>query len=236
MKALKGFWRSIVDFFTKPVESPAKTPAPDTAPPPVIPSPVVAVPTPPPPIKVPEPQEPIETPPVTLPTSVDLVKELIDSAKKWQHIKETDGKNRQKDIDAWNKAMKVPLGSPWCMSFVQSRIKDIESRYGVASRVFKSAHCLTVWNQSPQNLKDSIPNEGDLIIWNKPGTTNGHVGIVTKVLGNGYVETIEGNTSSGSLVERNGDGVYIKKRHINGDGHFKVKGYLKVWDARIVEV
>lgn len=119
-------------------------------------------------------------------------------------------------------------GESWCMAFAQYCIMEVEKAKQVKSRIFKSEHCLTVWNKSPKEMRLKEPEVGCLIIWQFGDTSNGHVGIVTKVNKN-TVETIEGNTGDGSGVIRNGDGVYARKRSKLGSDKMKVLGYLKAF-------
>jgi len=112
-----------------------------------------------------------------------------------------------------------------CMAFVQWAIKQVEAEFGIKSPLFKSEHCLTVWNKTPveNRLKEPIP--GAVMIWRHGNTINGHTGIVTKVTANN-VYTVEGNTSDGKGVNRNGDGVYARVRSRVGSGAMKVVGWI----------
>jgi len=62
-------------------------------------------------------------------------------------------------------------------------------------------------------------------------TSAGHVGIVVDVTSDGTLVTIEGNTSSEESVQREGDGVWLKRRRNLNDprGQMQVKGFLKIW-------
>lgn len=67
----------------------------------------------------------------------------------------------------------------------------------------------------------SRPRRGDLVRF-----TFDHVGMFSKDLGNGYIETIEGNTGASGAVSDSrtgGDGVYRKARHKS-----YVRDYLRV--------
>ena len=57
------------------------------------------------------------------------------------------------------------------------------------------------------------PQVGDQVFFGDYGN-EGHTGIVVAVNGN-VITTVEGNTSGGSGVESNGDGVYLKKYNIS---------------------
>lgn len=59
------------------------------------------------------------------------------------------------------------------------------------------------------------PCEDDLIVWKSTKEPGGHIGRVIEVGEKGWVKTIEFNTSSGTVgSQRDGGGVYIRKRNI----------------------
>lgn len=158
------------------------------------------------------------------------VQELIDIANTFVGTKEEGGDNRGPVVEQFQKIVDgVASQESWCMCFTQYCVKQIEKKYAVRSKLFKSEHCLTVWNKSPKEMRLVEPEPGCLIIWNFVGTNNGHCGIVRKV-GKDKVETIEGNTSGpSSEVVREGDEVAIKSRSKIGSKTMKVIGYLKVF-------
>lgn len=86
-------------------------------------------------------------------------------------------------------------------------------------------YCPTIEQHFKENKKlfDGVnskmkPQKDDIVLftWNKPDTAD-HIGIVLDYDKNtGFLTTIEGNTSSTSAGSQdNGDGVFIKKRHIS---------------------
>lgn len=153
---------------------------------------------------------------------------LVEVARRFVGVKEK-GDNRGELVELFQKAVDGKAqGESWCMCFVQYCILEVERTNAVKSKVFKSEHCLTVWNKSPKELRLKEPEAGCLIIWQFDNTSNGHVGIVTKVNKN-TVETVEGNTGDGSGVVREGDGVYARKRSKLGSQKMKILGYLKVF-------
>lgn len=154
---------------------------------------------------------------------------LVEFASKYIGTKESGGDNRGELIVLFQKALDGKAnGESWCAAFLMYCILEIEKLTNKKSKIFKSEHCLTVWNKSPKELRLKEPEVGCLIIWQFGETTDGHIGLVTKVNKN-TVETIEGNTGDGSGVVRNGDGVYARKRSKFGSEKMKVVGYLKVF-------
>lgn len=170
---------------------------------------------------------------------------LVKEAEKWVGVKER-GHNKGPEVEMFQKEVDGKAqGEPWCMSFVQFCInqvdRDFKKTYPDANRypnwLYKTEHCLNCWNRTATEARINHDlHPGSVIIWqhfkNNKATSAGHVGIIRKVLANGDVETIEGNTKhrSGSVV-REGDGVFIMKRRLSYSGSFRIKGFLKPWDG-----
>lgn len=118
------------------------------------------------------------------------------------------------NANKYSAALKLPNES-WCADFVT--YCAIEA--GQSKAVVHSSYCPS-WEKWATTNKLCIPVESlranDLVLFDFNGSkTAQHIGIVesynpkTKT-----AVTIEGNTSSGSGSQANGDGVYRKKREI----------------------
>lgn len=164
---------------------------------------------------------------------------LIQEAKRWVGITEQGGNNHGQLVELFQRtAGGLANGEPWCMSFAQYCIQEVDKSVVHAlvlgcsdkkSLLFKSEHCLTVWNKS-QELKIDAPQPGSLCIWQQGQTASGHVGIVVAVNADGSIMTIEGNTSSGDAAnQREGDGVWLKRKQLDTAGSLRLKGFLRVW-------
>ena len=156
--------------------------------------------------------------------------EVAKEALKWIGVIEKGGDNKGPEVERFQKAVDgKAVGEPWCMSFIQFIIREIEERYGVKSRIFKTEHVLTCWNKTPKNMRVGKPCPGDVICWNFAGTTSGHGGIIeTMMVNKCMVKTIEGNTSGpGSRIVREGDGVYLKTRHLTSGKKFRILGLIR---------
>ena len=161
-----------------------------------------------------------------LPSSqIDRAELLIAEASKWIGVREK-GANRGADVEAFQKAVDgVAQGEPWCAAFLFFCLDRIGG-----TDLFKSEHCLTVWNQSQRDLRLVSPERGAIVIWRRQGTTSGHAGIVKEVVSCIRMRTIEGNTGPGSELIREGDGVYEKTRPtIRGTGKLELVGFLWPW-------
>jgi hypothetical protein len=120
----------------------------------------------------------------------------------------------------------VAAHEPWCMAFAQFCVGNAAQQFGLISPLPASEHVLTVWNNS-QHLVVFPPYVGCLALWQHPGTTNGHTGIVTGVdEQNGVFNTVEGNTSGGTGLNREGDGCYEKVRSMSGETNFVLLGFV----------
>jgi hypothetical protein len=162
-------------------------------------------PSPKPPISPVEPSKPD--------LSVPIRERVISVANGLLGMRETNGKNRSPKIDAMNRFVGAPLGSPWCASFNAWIYKEA----GVKG--FPKSAWSPDWVRSPTWTRKSggrVPLPGDAFgIWFSSKNRIAHTGLVEK-WGNS-VTTIEGNTGPsgtvpGSAGDRDGDGSYKKFR------------------------
>lgn len=156
--------------------------------------------------------------------------ELIDLASTFVGVKEQGADNAGPQIEIFQKSVDGTASrESWCMCFVQFCVKQIEKKYVIKSKLFKSEHCLTVWNKTPKELRLKEPEVGCIVIWQFGNSSSGHAGIVRKVIKD-KIETIEGNTSGPSIdVVREGDEVAFKTRSKTGSKTMKVIGFIKVF-------
>lgn len=158
----------------------------------------------------------------------------MNIAKSFDGIKEI-GKNRGEFIDRLNRFTKVPLGSPYCASFVSFVIdsadkiapKDCKIKYKV-----KSALAQRLRNKQTYSAKlvlegKRYPKASEVIVWQKGKTQFGHAGIVTKDWKNIFGETIQANTNK-SAESREGNGIYIKMAKINPFSYFRIVAFTPI--------
>lgn len=114
-------------------------------------------------------------------------------------------------------------GSPWCAAFVRwCLIQAGVPSYPPITNPYYVPYVET-WGRNNKRFIGSEPNPGDLVIFGKSDIA-AHIGFVERRLDDGWVQTIEGNTSSGtSGSQNNGDGVYRRKR-----GPSWIRGYVRV--------
>lgn len=165
--------------------------------------------------------------------SSDLTAQLphLDTAKSYLGVKER-GNNRGDLIDRWNRAVRAPLGSPWCASYVswcctsgrveRPGVRSAWSRAFIVSYSIPANKVLT---------GEYTPQAGDIVIWRRSATA-GHIGFVsqtwTRKAAKGW--TIEGNTSSSSKGSQwNGGEVAQKWRSVNPFNHFRITHFTPVF-------
>lgn len=142
---------------------------------------------------------------------------LIAKAKEYSGVHEV-GINSGPTVQMFQKAVDGNAkNESWCMAFVQHCVKQTEASTNSSIGLYKSEHCLTVWNNTPQNLKRTSPKPGYIVIWRHGNSTNGHTGIVTEVVDDQNFRTIEGNYS---------DQVAEVIRPINPKGNTKIVGFI----------
>lgn len=165
---------------------------------------------------------------------VDFQQQLILEAKRWVGVREKGGDNKGKEVELFQKAVDGKAqGESWCLGFVQFCVLKVLRE----TTLYKTEHCLTLWNKTPKEYRLEAPIPGAIMVWQHAGTSSGHVGIVTRVAGDN-INTIEGNTGDGAGVVREGDGVYERTRSKKGTTSMQVLGWIKPYQewSRTYEV
>lgn len=154
--------------------------------------------------------------------------ELLDIARRFIGVQET-GANRGEMVERFQREVDgKACGEPWCMCFVQFCVAETTRRTKVRSNLFRSESCMEVWNKTPVLMRRTKPEPGHIIIWRRSGTlVQGHTGIVVGITSPAVYQTVEGNTSRGFGIEREGEGVYLKERTMQGTQLFTPLGFLQ---------
>lgn len=157
-----------------------------------------------------------------------LEKELVSVAFGCLGKTEEGGDNRGVFVESLQKAAGAPIGTPWCLSFIQALIAYVEAKRGVRSPIKKTAGVMDLWNSSQQYALLE-PKIGSIAIWkSSTSPTLGHCGIVVGSVPGGFV-TIEGNTSDGVGLEREGEGIFLKVRYRGNLRTFIEMGFIQVF-------
>lgn len=121
--------------------------------------------------------------------------------------------NAGPDVEKYLASVGLGRGYSWCMAFVYFGFKFAAEQFGPAIPVVtvplvKTAGCMRQWNESPDSVKHTTPQPGDIGIIDL-GEGAGHTFMVLSVVGD-RIYTIEGNTNNNGSA--NGDGVYFRDR------------------------
>lgn len=162
----------------------------------------------------------------------------IDVARKFVGKRESAGHNRADWIDAINREVGIPLGSPYCAAGVShcfhecrdQRAFDLERierfpRSGGSQAIRASLAAMGRLSFDPQFL---MGMHGAIGGWtNEDDSRHGHVFLITSRFTSpkGLVEaigTIEFNTD-GSRADRDGDGCYELRRVLLANGKFQAR-------------
>lgn len=159
---------------------------------------------------------------------------LIDIAMKFVGIHENEPQD-EATINTFRAIISKPIGQPWCVDFVQYCANEVDKKFGTTTIMFRTESAVQLWEKTPNIARITMPEPGCIMIWEHytilgQPTGLGHVGIVREVLDYEYVLTCEGNTTAGPGIDRTGDGVYLKKRHMKmSTGPMRTLGFLLPW-------
>lgn len=101
--------------------------------------------------------------------------------------------NSGPDVKKYLKSVGLSEGYPWCMAFVFWCVKQSALKTAIKNPLKKTGGVIDQYNSCPK-IRQALPKPGDIFIMDY-GKGIGHTGFVTKVLANGSVKTIEGNTN-----------------------------------------
>jgi hypothetical protein len=160
---------------------------------------------------------------------VSLSEELVALAQSFVGTKE-EGMNKGHWVEEFQKAVDgKAVGEPWCCAFVQYCVKQVCARHNMVVPLYQTESCMELWNKTDLAFKTQTPTPGCVVIWQHGNGYQGHTGFVTGVNPDGQLLTIEGNTSDGSGINREGDGVYERTRSRFGNEAMHVLGFIRVF-------
>lgn len=150
---------------------------------------------------------------------------VIASARADLGVRELTGNNDGPRIEEYQRHVKAPLRSSWCVAMVSFHLSacGVENPKSAWSPAY-SADVKRVWTPRKE-LRRPLPADVFTLYYPHLGRV-GHGGFV-EVDDGRYIKTIEGNTSGGG--SRDGDGMYARRRelskvhaitnYINDDAH-----------------
>ena len=146
-----------------------------------------------------------------------------------------DGSNAGTFVERYLAAVGLGPGNPWCMAFIVLRlIKAAHSLSAILPAEMPrtgSTVLFSDWGKKKSwwirradlELGRERIQEGDIVFYFFAGKGRiAHTGIVVDANSNNDFKTVEGNTSSGlkDVVDRDGQGVYMKQRSLSALGLF----------------
>ncbi len=160
----------------------------------------------------------------------DRQRTLAWLAQQFEGVREEGGNNHGPLVERFQRAVDGKAqGEPWCVAFVMYLLGEIDKLAGTHAHLLpKTESSQFLWGSAREELKTPTPEVGTVVVWRSaPG--RGHAGIVIDIIGDG-VTTVEGNTGGGD--QREGDGVF-RKRRVNGQiPGMTLLGYLRPWGRK----
>lgn len=161
-------------------------------------------------------------------TKQDLAELIVKKAESFLGEREIHGPNRSPFVDALNKYMRVPLGSPYCQSGAYFCADLVCKELGLINPLTKTAGTQVAWQKAPEKYKRQRAQKGDFAYWrSRKNKAQGHAGVVSKdQLSEPDFDTVEFNTDT--LGSRDGGGVLRKKRQTFGTPTLEWLGFVDV--------
>jgi hypothetical protein len=159
-------------------------------------------------------------------------KHLLDIAIKYLGTQENTSEGKVL-VEMFLNSVGLKGNLPWCAAFISFCLEEAEKTYG-KSGIVQTAGVLNMWEKTPKELRIEKPEAGAIAIYqsqkNDKLLSTGHAGIVFDYPKPNLFITIEGNTTDGKGIDRDGDGVYKKMRPY--PSFYKtlvLKGFLLPW-------
>ena len=145
-------------------------------------------------------------------------------------IKEATGHNDGERVESYLASVGLSKGNPYCAAGQYWCFKEgarLLKLHEFLIPIHKTGSTYLMFNKAKQIGKKVSykPQKNDLLFWIV--TTTGHVERIDSVLKGGWVKTIGFNTSSGTGNQRDGEGVYLRKRNIYSPlSRMRVRGII----------
>ena len=142
--------------------------------------------------------------------NTEVRKDLLQCLNSQLNVREI-APNRSPEIDLYLKTVGSQVGNPWCGAFVGSNLYwcNIPNPNSAWSPDYAKQQDI-IWTYTNSHSLKPMPGDVVTFYFSNLGRV-GHVGFYESTDKDGYFITIEGNTGGG-LLNREGDGVYKKKR------------------------
>jgi len=153
-------------------------------------------------------------------SSSPLLAEVLKVARKEIGVIEVPpASNRGPRVEEYLKSVNLGPGYAWCAAFVYWCFKQASLSINCVNPLIKTGSCMNHWAKTTGEkitMQEAVKNPllitpGTIFIISRKGGM-GHTGIVTGT-GNGYIQTIEGNSNAFHSAE--GEGVVALQRKID---------------------
>ena len=165
-----------------------------------------------------------------LPCNKELLYKSHQVAKSQVGVTERTGRNDGKQVELYLSSVNLVKGNPYCAAGQYWCFKEgarLLKLQEFLIPIYKTGSTYLMFNKAKQlgrKVKYS-PKKNDLLFWIL--TRTGHVERIDSVLKGGWVKTIAFNTSSGTGNQRDGEGVYLRKRNIYSPlNRMRVRGII----------
>jgi hypothetical protein len=136
------------------------------------------------------------------------------------------GANWGGKVEQWIRLAGYTSPVPWCGCFANAACMAGGIPSGAGWIGYTPAIIAHARNGTGGWSWHSTPREGDLVLFDTPGGDPAvHVGMVEKPMSSTHVDTIEGNTSSGSGSQSDGGGVFRRERV--SSSAFRIVGFAR---------
>lgn len=145
-------------------------------------------------------------------------------------VKEKSGRNDGKEIAKYLRSVGIDRPAPYCAAGQYWCFDAANQELDKEIPLYKTGVAIQFLQQAKIDGKRTIyeAHIGDLLVWKRPNSWQGHVERIIEVGEAGWVLTVGFNTSNGkSGSQREGNGVFIRRRNIyHAIGRLKVYGIV----------
>jgi hypothetical protein len=154
-----------------------------------------------------------------LPVKINLLDESLDIAISQVGVCELTGHNDGTMIEIYLSTVNLKQGNPYCAAgqywcfVVAAKALNLGIDYIPIKRTGLANDMM---NDAILKGEKSVfqPRKHDLIVWRKGRTYFGHIERIFQVESAGWVQTIAFNTTANYEIQKNKEGVFIKRRNI----------------------
>lgn len=154
----------------------------------------------------------------------------------YMKFRESEGKNRSKDIDALIIRNNGQMADAYCMFGQQDILRAVEIKFNIKFDLPRTGSTQKFFNNTKNEYKHADPKPYSLGIYQYGDEYKGHAVLcLTEYIDpeKEYFTTFEFNTSAdaGPNIERDGQGCYFKKRPVDGHGSMHLRGFVDIFKA-----